>query len=126
MAHRLLIVEDDRSVADTVAAIARDRSWQVDVAKDGRDALARWQRRPSDLLILDLRLPGEMDGVDVFQEVRRLRGRPPSAIILTAAPEGATAAQSLGLPLLRKPFDVDELTAAMDKAVEGLGSQTSP
>lgn len=118
MANRVLVVEDDRDIASIVAAAARDEGWLVSVAASGAQALADWRERGADLLVLDLQLPGGKSGADVFETVRSELGVAPAAIVLSAATEAVAIAKVLGLPLVAKPFELDQLISVMRRALE--------
>jgi len=109
---RILVVEDNRTLADGLAAVLRVAGYAVDVVRDGISADAVLTTETFDLVVLDLSLP-EMDGLDVL---RRMRGRrnPSSVLILTA--RGALDERVRGLDLgaddyMTKPFEVSELEA---------------
>ena len=74
---RVLIVEDDPQLLRALAINLRARHYDVDTAPDGATALAAANRRPPDLVILDLGLP-DMDGIQV---IRGLRGWYPATIM---------------------------------------------
>src|SRR5882724_2888809 len=65
----ILIVEDDPLVADVYSRKLRDEGFLVDIAADGKTGLEMFQRRKTDLILLDLLLP-EIDGVEVLKQVR--------------------------------------------------------
>ncbi|KQW81630.1 two-component system response regulator [Devosia sp. Root413D1] len=109
---RILVVEDNRTLADGLAAVLRVAGYAVDVVHDGVSADAVLTTETFDLVVLDLSLP-EMDGLDVL---RRMRGRrnPSSVLVLTA--RGALDERVRGLDLgaddyMTKPFEVSELEA---------------
>jgi DNA-binding response OmpR family regulator len=109
---RVLVVEDNRVVADAVAEGLRDQGMAVDVAYDGATGLEKADLAPYDVVVLDRDLPA-VHGDDVCAQLAS--GRSPSRILmLTAA--GAVADRVEGLDLgaddyLAKPFDFTELTA---------------
>jgi CheY-like chemotaxis protein len=70
--RRILLVEDERTAADTWQFVLQREGFQVDVAYDGETALAKVGSSPPDLLVLDWELPG-ISGLDVLCEVRRNR-----------------------------------------------------
>ena len=109
---RILIVEDERALADVLAYNLRREGYEVAVVHDGRDALARVQAAPPDLVVLDLMLPG-LDGLDVCREVRAgERTRHVPILMLTAKAEETD--QVVGFSLgaddyVTKPFSVKVL-----------------
>jgi two-component system copper resistance phosphate regulon response regulator CusR len=110
---RLLVVEDNPKVASFVARGLREQSFAVDVAGDGEEALYQASISPYDLIILDLGLPGSIDGMDVC---RRLRAGGSRVLILMLTARDATADRIAGLDsggddYLAKPFAFGELVA---------------
>ncbi len=109
---RILLVEDDRPLAEALNALLVGSGYAVDTVHDGASAEALAAAERFDLVILDLNLP-EMDGLSVL---RAMRGRsdPAAVLILTArgAPEDRVRGLDLGADdYLAKPFDVAEFEA---------------
>jgi len=108
-AARILIVEDEESLADSVRYNLEREGYAVTVASDGRRALERFRSDPPALVILDLMLP-EVSGLDVCKAIRAESEIP--IIIVTA--KDAEADKVTGLELgaddyVTKPFSVREL-----------------
>ncbi len=108
---RILVVDDDATVADVVARYLAHDGYEVETVADGRVALERALAAPPDLVVLDLMLPG-MDGLDVC---RRLRALAPVPIVILTA-RGQEADRIVGLELgaddyVSKPFSPKELVA---------------
>jgi len=113
---RVLVVEDDRTVAEVVTRYLEREGFAVDVVGDGREALVRADARLPDIVVLDIMLPG-VDGLEVC---RRLRSRAPIPVVMLTA-RGSEEDRVLGLDLgaddyVAKPFSPRELTARV-KAV---------
>jgi two-component system, OmpR family, response regulator MprA len=114
---RILVVEDEPSIAGFVRRGLLFEGFAVEVAADGRAALAAIQDRAPDLLVLDLMLPG-VDGMEVCRRLRAAEaaeGRPPLPVLMLTARDGV-ADRVAGLNLgaddyLVKPFAFDELLA---------------
>ncbi len=111
---QLLLVEDDSAMRTTLQRTLMRRGLNVDVAADGPSALAHWQTREPDAVVLDLSLPG-LDGLQVLERARALGLRTP-VLILTA--RGTVGDRVMGLnagadDYLAKPFDLDELEARL-------------
>ena len=68
---RLLIVEDEKQICDTVAKRLYDIGYEVDTCYDGEDALECILAENYDLIVLDLNLPG-MDGMEILKELRQM------------------------------------------------------
>ena len=109
---RILVVEDNRTLADGLLAVLRSSGYAVDVVHDGVSALAALATESFDLVVLDLSLP-ELDGLDVLRELRA-GGNRAAVLVLTA--RGALDERIRGLDLgaddyMTKPFEVAELEA---------------
>jgi two-component system, OmpR family, response regulator TctD len=109
---RLLLVEDDPSLAPALALALSRRGFTMAQATDGATALERATKEKFDVIVLDLTLP-ELDGLDVLQKLRS-GGKLTPIVVLTA--RGTVGDRVQGLKLgaddyLAKPFDIDELEA---------------
>jgi DNA-binding response OmpR family regulator len=108
---RVLVVEDDATVAEVVVRYLEREGFEVEWVADGREALERADKALPDLVVLDLMLPG-LDGLEVCRRLRELAPIP--VIMLTA--RGEESDRVLGLELgaddyVAKPFSPRELTA---------------
>jgi DNA-binding response OmpR family regulator len=113
---RVLVVEDDPTVAEVVTRYLEREGFVVESVGDGNEALARADEQLPDLVVLDIMLPG-LDGLEVC---RRLRSRAPIPVVMLTA-RGTEEDRVLGLDLgaddyVSKPFSPRELTARV-KAV---------
>jgi len=109
---RILLVEDNLSLAEALSALLRQSGYAVDVVHDGASAEALAAAESFDLVILDLNLP-QMDGLDVLRAMRARRNGA-AVMILTArgAPEERVKGLDLGADdYLIKPFDIGEFEA---------------
>ena len=111
MSKRILIVEDEESIADLEKDYLELSGFEVEVANDGEIGLKKGLEGEFDLIILDLMLPG-IDGYQVCREIRHTSDVP---IIMLSA-KGETFDKVLGLELgaddyIIKPFDSKELVA---------------
>ena len=107
---RLLLIEDERKVADFVARGLRAERFAVDLAADGSEALQMLAACDYDLVILDLMLPG-LSGTEVLNRLRRERNQVP-VLILTARDATADKVQHFEAgadDYLTKPFAFAEL-----------------
>ena len=120
---RVLVVEDERQLADAVARGLRREGMAVDVAYDGKEGHEKAVITPYDVIILDRDLPG-MSGDDIMKELARAESNS-RVIMLTAS--GAVADRVEGLSLgaddyMPKPFAFAELIAR----VRALGRRSNP
>lgn len=112
---RLLVVEDDPRLANLIARGLREQTYAVDVVGTGKDAIVQAAVNSYDAIILDVMLPGGMDGFAVLRELRKRSMRTP-VMMLTA--RDAVADRIAGLDsgaddYLTKPFDFGELLARL-------------
>ena len=108
---RVLIVEDEESLADPLAFLLRKEGFDATVVTDGPSALAEFDRAGADIVLLDLMLPG-MSGTDVCKQLRARSGVP--VIMVTA--RDSELDKVLGLELgaddyVTKPYSARELMA---------------
>ncbi len=109
---RILLVEDDVSIATGLCSALKRAHYSVDWVADGRDAILRLASHPFELMILDLGLPGK-DGFQVLKHARD-KGLDLSILILSARDASADRVQGLDMgadDYLSKPFDLNELFA---------------
>ena len=127
-APRVLVIEDDQTLAEVVATYLEREGFAVEVATDGGSGLARAISTQPDLVVLDLMLP-VLDG---FEVCRRLRQVVPIPVIMLTA-RGEEDDRIAGLELgaddyLTKPFSPRELTArvkaVLRRAAGGLASSS--
>jgi DNA-binding response OmpR family regulator len=111
---RILVVEDDRDIAQLVGRYLEKAGFSVDVQTTGTEAMAAIAHRPPDLLVLDLMLP-HMDGLEICRAVRaNERTSDMPVIMLTARAEESDRIVGLEIgadDYLAKPFSPNELVA---------------
>ena len=123
---RVLIVEDQERMADTLARGLRNHTMAVDVAYDGIDGLEKARTNPYDVIVLDRDLPG-LHG-DLLCRLLRSEDNPARVIMCTAASTTADLVTGLDLgadDYLSKPFELAELLARV-RALGRRGPQVSP
>lgn len=111
---RVLLVEDDVSIATGLCSALKRANYTVDWVADGRDAILRLDDGPFEIMILDLGLPGK-DGFQVLKHARD-KGMSLSILILSARDASADRVQGLDMgadDYLSKPFDLNELFARL-------------
>ena len=109
---RLLIVEDEKQICDTVAKSLYGAGYEVDTCYDGEEALECILAENYDLIVLDLNLPG-MDGMEILKELRQ-RNEETKVLILSARSQIADKVEGLDAganDYMEKPFHLQELEA---------------
>jgi DNA-binding response OmpR family regulator len=111
MTRRVLVVEDDLTIAESVAARLRAEGFEVDLAHDGPSAVIRARDTRPDLVVLDVMLPG-FDGLEVCRRIQAQR--PVPVLMLTARGDETDLLVGLAVgadDYLTKPFSIRELAA---------------
>jgi DNA-binding response OmpR family regulator len=115
MTRRILVIDDDAGVLETIRVALEEEGYEVVTAENGDSGLAAFRRRLPDLVITDIVMP-VTEGLQTIREIRRLR---PALPILAASAGGRSGqhdfldiARQLGAwDVIAKPFDPDELVA---------------
>ncbi|MGH2501744.1 MAG: response regulator [Ktedonobacterales bacterium] len=126
---RVLIVDDDAGIRETLCVMLRDEGYEVDEAENGADALQRmWVASDPTVVLLDMWMP-RMNGEDTLfaAEAHAALWNRLAFIVITANPQrlserARTLLDHARIPLLVKPFDIDALVSAVRAAAAGLAS----
>jgi DNA-binding response OmpR family regulator len=114
---RILLVDDDREIVESMRIALESAGYEILVARDGNQGLVMVERDDPDLLILDMMMP-RRSGFLVLEKVRRTRPVPLRVIMITAN-EGnrhKAYAEMLGVDdYIRKPFAMDRLLESVDR-----------
>ena len=126
--RRVLVVDDEPTIATSVAARLRAEGYHVDIAHDGPSAMSQVAATEPDLVVLDVMLPG-FDGLEVC---RRIQARRPIPVLMLTARDAETdVLVGLGVgadDYLTKPFSIRELAArvhALLRRVERAAEQAA-
>jgi two-component system copper resistance phosphate regulon response regulator CusR len=120
---KLLVVEDDPIISDVLSRGLRAQSYEIDVAMDGEEGLAKALSGDHSLILLDVKLP-KLNGLEVCRRIRT-GGLAIPIIMLSALGTSADSDTSMELganAYIVKPFDFDQLIAC----IRSLTSQTPP
>jgi DNA-binding response OmpR family regulator len=111
MAVRILTVEDDERIRTAVSLALEEEGWEVKETANGEDALVAFAQNPSDVVLIDIMLPG-IDGFEVCRRIRRLGDVPIVMVTARSDSHDVVAGLEAGADdYLRKPFDPKELSA---------------
>jgi DNA-binding response OmpR family regulator len=120
-AKRVLLVDDDAEIIESLRLALEANGYEVLVARDGNQGLALTERENPDLVILDMMMP-KRSGFLVLERLRRTQEVSPPVIMITAN-EGnrhKAYAEMLGVDeYLRKPFPMDKLLESVKRLVGG-------
>ncbi len=124
---RVLLVEDDQMIGESVAAALKDAAYATDWVKDGATAIEALASQNYDVLLLDMGLP-KKSGLDVLQSLRRKGNQVP--VLITTARDGVDD-RIEGLDngaddYIVKPFEVNELLARIRAVLRRKGGSAAP
>ena len=119
--HRILVVDDEPLVTQLIAEALALEGHEVDTAKNGREALEKVSACAYDAILSDLRMP-ELDGVGLYRELDQ---RNPGLLRRIAFVSGTTEPveyanflEGTGIPVLRKPFAIDDLQRLVQRLLQ--------
>jgi len=118
---QILIVEDEAIVAIDVQKTVQTLGYDVPaIAFSGEEALQKTEELHPDVVLMDIVLRGQMDGIEAAQEIYERFGIP--SIFMTGYSEEIVEQLDTRKPCLYliKPVEINELTAAIDKALKGV------
>lgn len=124
MSRRILIVEDDDAIAAFVATTLEREGYTATWVRTGEGALRHVQDHPPDLVLLDLMLPGDVDGLRVCRAIRRSETYLP-IIMVTAKDDDVDKVVGLEMgadDYITKPFNTRELLARVPAVLRLAGS----
>jgi len=118
---RVLVVEDEPTVARLIADVLEDEGMHVDVLLDGREALERTTRESYDLVICDMKMPG-IDGPHFYRSLLQARSPLQKRFLFVTgdvlAPQTQEFLEENRIPHVAKPFRVEELTARVNSLLD--------
>jgi len=120
MGQRILVIEDDQSIAEIVGILLRSEGFEVSYCADGNQALNAFQVVSPDLVLLDLMLPGR-DGVEICRAIRESSGVP--IVMLTARSDTSDVVTGLEAgadDYIVKPIKNEELLARIRARLRGV------
>jgi two-component system response regulator AtoC len=120
MNPRILIVEDEETLRLSLAESLAKNGFETHMAESGEQAIRLWTQNDFDLILLDVKLPGEIDGIEVLEKIRQV-DQSVLVIMMTAYGdiEAAVRAMKLGAyDYINKPFMLEEMKLVLQKAME--------
>jgi CheY-like chemotaxis protein len=122
---RILVVDDIRDNSFLLQTILESEGYEVEIADCGREALAKVELNPPDLILLDVMMPG-MNGFEVTRRIRQNSALPFIPILLITGYSHPTAADSFDAcadGLIRKPIDFNDLLVHVRSILQPQPSQ---
>ena len=119
MTQRLLFADDEEQIRKLIVKACRDLGWEFDEAKDGTEALDLMQRRPHDVYLFDIWMPG-LSGLDLARRVIECE-EAPAVLIMTGQPEIDTAVDAMKhgvLDYIQKPIDFEKMKSLLIQAAK--------
>lgn len=115
----ILIIEDDRHIAEGIQLNLSLSGYAVEIAPDGVSGLNQWKATRPDLVILDIMLPG-IDGLSILQSIRLEDERMPILILSAKAdPDDRIKGLAMGVDdYLAKPFNLEELLLRVERLLK--------
>ena len=119
--HRILLVEDDDTVATTVGGMLAELGYETERAENGDAALRRLDReRNFSLVLSDMIMPGDVSGIDLVRRVGQNWPALPT-MLMTGYSAAAASAAKEGIRLLSKPFSIQDLSVQILAALDQKG-----
>lgn len=115
---RILVVEDDESLRETVQDWLGFEKFMVETAADGQEAVEQLQVNDFDLIVLDWQLP-HLNGIEVLRRYRGAGGTTPVLFLsgMSSAQEKQACLEAGATEFLPKPFQLQDLSKAIKKII---------
>ncbi len=119
--HKVLIIDDEKDILDSLSSILEDEGFQVSKATDGKEGLSLFEKEKPDIVILDIWMP-ELDGIQVLKRIKKKRGE---AIVIVISGHGtiSTAVEAVKMgayDFLEKPLSIEKV---LEVIFRGLGAE---
>ena len=116
---KILIVDDERSIRDTLSGVLMDEGYDVNVAENGREALKRLKDELPSIVMLDIWMP-ELDGIETLKQIKETN--PELPVIMMSGHgtiEVAVKATRLGAyDFIEKPLSLEKVSLSISHALE--------
>ena len=120
---RILIVDDEATLRETVAAILSRDDYAIDTARDGAEALRLLDLHRYDLVLSDVRMP-ELDGPQLYDAIQqRCRAAAPALVLMTGH-VGDSVDAAPGVLILEKPFSLNTLCETVERLLATCESES--
>jgi len=111
---RILVLDDEAPVRDLLYAMLHDE-YEVELAKEGQEAVEKCRTTSYAAILVDIALPGKLDGFQVVEQVRGICAEIRTILItgLALSPEARQRAAAVADALLIKPFDIEDVKSLL-------------
>ncbi len=116
---RILVIDDERSIRNTLKDILEYEKYQVDLAEDGPDGLERFGSAEYDVVLCDIKMPG-MDGIELLEKISALNGDVP-VVMISGHGNIDTAVEAIkkgAFDFIEKPLDLNRLLITIRNAMD--------
>lgn len=118
---RILIVDDQPGMVETLEDILKDRGYDVALAEDGFEAIDKAKESKFDLIFMDIKMPG-INGVQTFREIKKINPNAAVVMMTAYAVEDLVreAIEEGAYTVIHKPFDVEKVLQTIERVLEGM------
>ena len=124
--RRVLVVDDDVYVCDVVVRALQNHAYTVDVAQDGAHALEQGRRDLYDVILTDVRMPGEIDGIALYDALKESHPAIAERIVFMTGnlldDRTMDRLEGLSVRCIEKPFDIHHLAAVVTEVAQARGA----
>lgn len=118
--YKVLIIDDEKDILDSLSSILEDEGFQVSKATDGKEGLSLFEKEKPEIVILDIWMP-ELDGIQVLKKIKKKREK---AIVIVISGHGtiSTAVEAVKMgayDFLEKPLSIEKVLEVISR---GLGA----
>jgi len=120
MSRVILVVDDEAPIRQSLAGVLGDEGYEVTLAKDGAEALAKVAEEPPDLVLLDIWMPGDMDGLEVLRRLRQEVAPGLGVIMISGHGSIETAVKAIKMgafDFIEKPLSLEKVVVAVNNAL---------
>ncbi len=124
MAHSLLIVDDERDTSESLRMFLETKGFTVRIAFSGQEGVAAVREAVPDLVMLDLQMPGVLDGWQTLKQMRQIASSIRVVIVTGSTPDRGLedlAVQEGAIGIITKPISIGELVPRIHAFLQGDG-----
>lgn len=116
--HKILVVDDEDVIRESLRDILEYENYQIDEARDGLECMSKLKKKSFDVVLLDVKMP-KMDGFDTLDRIRAIA--PSASVIMISGhsniPEAVEAVKKGAFDFIQKPLDMNKLQITIKNAI---------